>query len=196
VIVADIIGTETGRLFADQVEGASDNLMKLTFDLSGKIARTIIDQATNLTTPPAESHEDHVNRIVKSIKGKNRPTIQIDINQYNGVGGNWRDVLAESELGSLLLKAGFTVVDEKSDQKPDGEIIGSSSSSCGLPRGSLIPCRMVLEVRIQERRTGNFIGFDHQADTATDIGQTAAEAAAQVKVVDNLPERILPLLAK
>src|ERR1035437_4042653 len=40
-IVANIIGTETGRLFADKVEGAADSLSDLTSDLSRKIAQTI-----------------------------------------------------------------------------------------------------------------------------------------------------------
>ncbi len=36
VIVANIIGTETGRLFADKVEGTSDNLSDLASELSRK----------------------------------------------------------------------------------------------------------------------------------------------------------------
>jgi TolB-like protein len=61
-IVAYMIGTETGRLFADKVEGAADNLTALTSDLSRKIAKTISIQNTNLVTPEPESHEDYLNR--------------------------------------------------------------------------------------------------------------------------------------
>lgn len=195
-IVACIIGTETGRLFADQVEGAADNVLSLTSDLSRKIARTITDQATNLVTPPAESHDDHVDRIVKSVTGTNRPSVSISINQYDGRGENWNDWTVENEFGLILLKAGFAVVDDKSDRKPDVEIAGSASASVGTPRGGLVPCRAVLEVKIQERRTGDIIGLDHQESVATDIGDTAAQTAAQIKTTDDLAERILPLLAK
>src|SRR5471032_1684984 len=52
IIVANIIGTETGRLFADKVEGAADNLSDLTSSLSRKIAQTISDQVTNLVLVP------------------------------------------------------------------------------------------------------------------------------------------------
>src|SRR5690242_11132151 len=45
IIVANIIGTETGRLFADEVEGTADNFTSLTSDLSRKIAQTITSQA-------------------------------------------------------------------------------------------------------------------------------------------------------
>jgi TolB-like protein len=196
VIIADVIGTETGRLFADKVEGAADDLLQLTSDLSRKIAVTIADQVTNLVAPVAESHENRVEQIVKGIKGKNRPAVSININQYDGLGENWRDTVAEGEIGAILLKAGFTVVDDNSDKKPDVEIVGSGSSSIGSPRGALFPCRMVIELKIQERRTGDIIGFDHQESTATDIGRTAAETAAQVETADDLAERILPLLAK
>ena len=196
VIVADIIGTETGRLFADKVEGAPDNLLQFTSDLSRKIAQTICAQATNLVTPAAESREDRLNRIVKSIKGKNRPTVSINITQHNGVGGQWRDTLDEGAFGAILLKAGFTVVDDNSDTKPDMEIIGHCNTSAGPQRGTLDSCRAIVELKIQERRTGNIVGFDHQESTANDVGWVAAQLAAQVKATDDLAERLLPLLAQ
>ena len=196
VIVASIIGTETGRLFADQVEGAPDKLMDLTSDLSRKIAQTISMQATNLVAPALESHEERVARIVKSIKGKKRPSVSIKIQEYNGKGWNWEDQITENELGIILLKAGFKVVDENSDEKPDLQIFGQSNTETGLPRGGLLTGRATVELRIQERRTGKIIGFDSQEATATDLGENAAGRAAQIKATDDLAERILPLLAK
>jgi TolB-like protein len=196
VIVATIIGTETGRLFADQVEGTTDNLLQLTSDLSGKIARTISMQTTNLMTPVSETHAERVERIVKSITGKNRPAVSINITANNGLGQNWRDDVFESELGIILLKAGFTVVDENSDKKADVQIIGTSGTETGLPRGGLLTGRATVDLKIQERRTGNIIGFDSQEATATDLGGTAASKAAVIKAADELAERILPLLAQ
>jgi hypothetical protein len=192
VVVADIIGTETGRLFADQVEGAGDNLTALASDLSHKIARTITDQATNLVTPAAESHEDYLNRIVKNIQGTNRPSISVSIQRYNYP----YEPTIDGELGTILLKAGFKVVDGKSDYKPDIEIIGSGDMLALNSRGELFSCTYGLDIKIQERRTGRIIGFDHQESTATSNGQVAAFTAAQIKTIDALAERILPLLAK
>lgn len=196
VIVANIIGTETGRLFAAKVEGSPDNLMPLTADLSRQIARIISAQATNLMAPAAESHEERVARIVNSIKGKNRPSVSVDISAYNGLGNSWRDTTSTSELANLLLKAGFPVVDENSDKKPDVIITGTTGVGTGLPRGELVTGRVLIELKVQERRTGDILCCDHQEATAIDIGVSLAGSAAGIKATDELAERILPLLAK
>ncbi len=192
VIVAYIIGTETGRLFADKVEGAADNLMALTSDLSRKIALTITVQTTNLVPPKSESREDYLNRIVKNIRGTNRPSVSVSIQRYNYP----YEPTVDGELGAILLKAGFKVVDGKSDHKPDIEIIGSGDMLALTSRDGLFSCSYGLDVKIQERKTGDIIGFDHQESTATSNGQVAAFTAAQIKTIDALAERILPLLAK
>ena len=194
VIVADIIGTETGRLFADKVEGTSDNLMAMTSDLSRKIAQTISDQTTNLIAAAQESSADRLDRIVKSISGTNRPSISLDI--FYSLGKERHAETAEAEFGLILLKAGFAVVDDNSDRKPDIEITGLDDTSAGPHQGELFSYRSVIQLKIQERRSGNIIAFDHQEGTATDATQVGANRSSQVNAVDALAERVLPLLAK
>jgi TolB-like protein len=193
VIIADIIGTETGRLFADKVEGAPDKLLQLTADLSRKIAQTITDQATNLVAPPVESHEDWLNRIAKSVTGTNRPSVSVNIlwsrNMFPGVAIN-------GEWGIVLMKAGFPVVDKNSDRKPDITITGVYDNSQGPRHGELFSYRTTVEVKIQDRRTGNIIAFDRQESSFTDAAKVGADRSCQVNAVDALAERILPLLAK
>ncbi|HUA38306.1 MAG TPA: CsgG/HfaB family protein [Candidatus Sulfopaludibacter sp.] len=199
VIVAEIIGTETARLFAPTVDGPADNLLELTSELSAKIARTISDQATNLVMPPEESHEARLERIIKSIHSTNRPNVSVYILQYNRYGTRWPDVVAENEFGALLLKAGFEVVDNNSDQKPDIEIIGEAVTSWGEAspaRGGLLSINASVEVKIQEKKTGKIIAFDRQESAAIGAGETVVDQTAQVNAVDALAERVLPLLAK
>ena len=193
IIVANIIGTETGRLFADKVEGGADNLTELASDLSRKIAQTISDQATNLIAATQESREERLDRIIKSITGTNRPSISIKVTRYEQ-GGN--DNTVKNELGAVLLKAGFTVVDEKSDRKPDVEITGGDGIGAETRQGEMYSCSAYIDVRIQERRTGNILTFDHQASTATDVGWAAAKQRCRIKMTDDLVEKILPVLAK
>jgi hypothetical protein len=59
-----------------------------------------------------------------------------------------------------------------------------------------ISFRAVIELKVQERRTGNIIAFDRQEGTATDADKVSANRSAQVNAVDALAGRILPLLAK
>jgi TolB-like protein len=193
VIVANIIGTETGRLFAEKVEGGADNIMDLTDKLSGKIARTISDQTTNLVAPAQETSAQRLARIIKSIPGANRPSVSVNILLPAGTG---HSATAESEFGIVLLKAGFQVVDEKSDRKPDLEMTGVDDISAAPKQGGLFACRAVIELKVQERRTGNIVLFDRQESTATDTALSGADRAAQINAVDALAERVLPLLAK
>jgi TolB-like protein len=199
VIVAEIIGTETARLFAPKVDGPADNLLELTSELSRKIARTINDQATNLVMPAEESHEVRLERIVKGISGTNRPTVSVRITQYNRYGQRWPDGLVENEFGVILQKAGFKVVDENSDQKPDIEITGEAVTNWGEAtprRGGLLSINSSIDLKIHERKTGKIIAFDRQESTATGVGEVVVDKMAQVNAVDALAERILPLLAQ
>ncbi len=77
VIVADIIGTETARLYTAKVEGPPNELMNLTSELAQKISQTISQQAKNLVAATEESHADRLERIVKSIKGAKRPSVSV-----------------------------------------------------------------------------------------------------------------------
>jgi hypothetical protein len=99
-------------------------------------------------------------------------------------------------MGIILQKAGFTVVDSNSDRKPDIEITGVIDISPGPRRGELFSFRAVVEAKVQERRTGNIIAFDRQSGDAVDVAKSGANRSAQVRAVDGVAERILPLLAK
>lgn len=193
IVVANIIGTETGRLFAVKAEGAAENLMDLTSDLSRKIAERIRNQEADFVTK-TRSHLDDLERIAKSIAGTNRPSVSVAFHFPRGP--NFPSSTANTEMGVILQKAGFAVVDGNSDRKPDVEITGVVDAGMGPRRGELFSFRAVVEAKVQERRTGNIIALDRETAEAVDVGRATANRAAQAKAVDGLAERILPLLAK
>jgi TolB-like protein len=200
VLVADVIGTETGRLFADKVQGPASDIGNLTDALGEKISQTIEAQATNLVATSIESHSARLERIVKSINGTNRPSVSITIYLPNGVNKKTGKRLecwpVETEIGDILLKAGFPVADDNSDRKPDIQIVGVSDVSAGPRRGSLVTFDASLEVKVQDRRSGKIIAFERQESTATDVGGQVANRLARSNSADDLMEKILPLLAK
>jgi TolB-like protein len=193
VIVANIIGTETGRLFAVKTDGVAENLLELTSELSRKIGQKIRDQASDLLIE-TQSHEEFMARIIKSVQGTNRPTVSVGIHYPKGP--KFPSAPANTELGIILQKAGFTVVDANSERKPDVEITGVIDISVGPRRGDLVSCRAIVEAKVQERRTGTILAFDRQVGDAVDVGKPAADKAAQAKAIDGLAERVVPLLAK
>jgi hypothetical protein len=201
VIVATIIGTETGRLFAAKVDGEAENFPELTAALSAKIAQTIGAHATNLIAVEKESTSARLDRVVKSIVGANRPSVSVEIRWSHPSKARAHLIpghctAAETEFGAILLRAGFPVVDEKSDRKPDIEITGVLDRSQGPGAGGLYSYRAVLELKVQQRLTGDIIAIDRQESIATDATKMNADRSSEIQAVDDLAQRILPLLAK
>ena len=194
VVVANVVGTETGRLFADQVEGAADHLMDLTSVLSQRIAQTISDQATNLIAAAQESREERLERIIKNITGTNRPTVSVNIGQSPNPSNPSKPT--EAAFGEILMKAGFTVVDANSDRKPDIEITGVKDHNVGPRRGSMYSASVGISLKVQDRRTGALISYEHEVDFAADATKKGANDAALDRAVNALAEKVLPLLAK
>lgn len=196
IVIANIIGTETSRLFAAKVEGSAEQVLALTTDLSQTIATTIRAQATNLVTAPRLGFEERVNRLVAKLDGPKRPTVSLSFMSYNGEGHSWKDFTVQGLLGTILLKGGFKVLDENSEQKPDFIIDGAVGVGTGLRRGSLLTGRAVVDLKIKDRHTGSIIAYDRQEGTATDVGIPAATSAASAQAILELAERNLPLLVK
>lgn len=194
VIIANIIGTETARLFAAKVEGPAGNLVELTTDLSSKIGQTIVNQAANLIMGARESSADRLDRIVKSVHGTNRPTVSVGF--HHPKGPQQPSFTANTEMGLILQKAGFAVVDGNSERKPDVIITGVVDASGGPRRGGLHTEHAVIEMKVQARQTGLIIAMDRQESVAIDAAQVGAQRAAEALAVDELAERLLPLLAK
>jgi hypothetical protein len=198
VIIANIIGTETARLFAVKVEGAPNNLTAMTSDLSSKIAQTIVNQTTNLIREGEESIAARLDRIAKSVTGTNRPTVSV---KFNGSKNDESVPLgpfftATIEMEILLQKAGFVVVDADSEQKPDVMITGEVTEYGDSARAGLHIARSFIELKVQERRSGLIIALDRQESLATSATQMGSQRSAEALATDELAERFLPLLAK
>lgn len=195
IITASVVGAETGRMYAHTVQGALTNLPALAEELSRKIAQTIVDQSTNFVVDAVKLHEQRLAQILGAISGKARPAVSVKIGeQVPGSGGAFRT--AETELQLLLQKAGFVVVDEKSDRQPDILITGDAVATTNKKTGNLFSCEAALEIKAQERATGKIISVDGQEKIAVDIGEPSAAHKALQNATDDLAERLLPLLAQ
>lgn len=193
VIVANIIGTESGRLFAAKVDGPADNLIDLTSELSRKIGQKIHDEYSNFVVE-RKSREEYLDHIAKSVTGTNRPTVLVNI--HWPWEGKWPTATASTEMGVILQKAGFQVVDARSERKPDVEITGVIDTAPGPRQGQLFSGSSYVDVKVQERTTGKIILLDHQSANAVDVSSKAARDAAMVNAVDKVAERIIPLLGQ
>jgi hypothetical protein len=194
-IVAKIIGTETSRVYGDMVSAPKGNSIS---DLSKQLAKKISDivsQKGGTLVAKVLSRDERIDRIVKGLKGEKRPGVSIKLAERH-FGQPVIDPAAETELASILQKAGFTILDDKSEKKPDIEITGEAFSAYGMRKGNLISCRSRIEIKAREREGGKILSQDSQMSVGVDIAeQTAAKASLQNAALE-LAERLVPKLTQ
>jgi hypothetical protein len=194
VVIANVIGTETGRVFSHTEQGTGTGVVDLVAKLSGKIAQTIGEQTTNLVARPAEAGSQRLNRIIEQTKGRKLPSVSVRIKETIGDGGESKT--AETELGLILRKAGFTLLDEKSKQQPDIRITGDAITGRMEKRDDLFSCPATVAIKVQERKSGKILSLDLQRGVAADVGEPTAARKALESAADGLAERLIPALAQ
>jgi hypothetical protein len=193
IIVTKIISSETSRVFGEMVQGSPSNLTDLAAALSKKIGK-IVSEKSDALVAKAVTREERIEKLIKGLKGDKRSVISVNVPERH-FGAPVVDPAAQTELGLILQKAGFTLVDEKSEKKPDFEITGEAFSAYAMRKGNLISCRSRIELKIQERATGKIIAVERQTSVAVDIAEQVAAKTALQNAAGELAERILPKLA-
>lgn len=191
-IIAKIIGTETSVVFGAVVQGNSGRpITELSEELAKKIGESVAQKGDKLVAK-VPTREERVAKIKLSLKDKKLPAVSVRIGERH-FGQPVIDPAAETELGLILQECGFTLVDDKSTNKPDVQITGDAFSAYALRKGNLISCKARVELKAQ-KTTGEVIAVDRQTSVAVDITeQTSAKTALQNAGAD-LAERILPKL--
>jgi hypothetical protein len=195
ILVAKIIGTETSRVYGEVVNGkAGADITDLSAELAKKIA-TVVAQKGDTLVAKVETREERIAKIKAALGDKKLAAVSVRIEERH-FGQAVIDPAAETELAVILQKTGFSVMDDKSTNKPDIEITGQAFSAYGLRKGNLISCRSRIELKAHERSTGKILAEDAQTSVAVDIAeQTAAKTALENAAVD-IAERLAPKLAQ
>lgn len=194
IVVAKIISTETSRVYGAMEQGDPSKAADIASDLAKKIAKTVTEKADTLVAK-VPSREERIDSIIKKLKGDKRPAVAVSIAERH-FGAQVIDPAAQTELEVILQKAGFTVVDSKSDKKPDVQIDGEAFSAFGTRHGNLISCRSRIELKARDRATGKIIAVDRQTSVAVDIAEQSAAKAALENAADTLAARLVPALVK
>lgn len=195
VIVANLIGTETSRVISQTVQGSPTNLFTLTASLCEKLVQTLTLQSSNFIARIEPAREKTIDALIAKYKGAPNRSVSIKISERIPRERGPHQT-AQNELGLILQKVGFTLLDAQSDRQPDVIITGSAMSAGGQKNGSLCTCRATLDIKAQERTTGKYIAVERQESSATDISRQIAARQALAKAADELAGRLLPLLAE
>jgi hypothetical protein len=193
MLVAKIIGTETGRVYGEIAKApAASAVDQLAAQLGEKILRTVTTKADTLVAKVL-TREDRVETIKTNLKEAKRPAVSIKLPERH-FGAPVVDPAAETEMSLILQQAGFEIVDEKSAQKAEVEITGEAFSAFALRRGNLISCKARVELKAQSTADGKILTVDRETSVAVDTTeQTSAKTALQNAAAE-LTSRIAPKL--
>lgn len=194
VLVAKIIGTETSRVYGEVVKSAAKPVTDLATELAQKIAKALAARAETLVAK-VRTQEERIESIKKNLKPGKLPVVSVKIAERH-FGGPTIDPAAETELGKILGECGFTLVGEKSDQKPEIEIAGEAFSEFGVRKGNLVSCKARLEIKAIERTSGRIIAVDRQTSVAVDLSEQIAAKTALQNAAAELTERLAAKIAK
>ena len=170
VLVADLIGTETSRVYSEKVQGPATDLLGLTSNLCRQVSQTIAAQSTNFMGTMAHSRQNLIDDIVEQTKGKQRPTVSVEIKE-NVAGEPGPHRTAQGELTMIFQRAGFEVLGEKADMRPQVLVTGTAIADGTGKAGNLFSFRAVLEIQAQERKTDKVLFSDRQRASVSDIAR-------------------------
>ncbi len=194
ILVAKVIGTETSRVYGEMAKANSlSPITDLAADLAKKIVATIIQRSGTLV-PKVRSREDRVETIKKRLKPGQLAAVEVRIRERH-YGGPTIDPAAETEISVILQQCGFTLVDEKSVQKADFEILGEAFSEFALRKGNLVSCKARVEVKLRSKADGKLLAADRETAVAVNLSEQIAAKAALAEAGAELAERLLPKLA-
>jgi hypothetical protein len=193
LIVAKVIGTETGRVYGEMVQGLPTlSLVDLSSNLAAKVAAVVAGKGDTLVAK-VQTREERIAKIKQALEGKKLPVVSVKIGEHH-YGRYIIDPAAETELSVILQQCGFKLADASSTLKPEVEISGDAFSAFGMQKGNLISCKSRVELKVREVATGNILVEDRQTSVGVDVAeQTAAKTALQ-NAAGELAERLLPKL--
>jgi hypothetical protein len=193
-LVSKVIGTETGRVYGQKVQGgAGANISELSSQLATRIASALEEKGSTLVAKVV-TREERIARLRKALPAGPFPSVSVKIPERH-FGGPVIDPAAETELGLILQECGFRLLDGGSAEKADIQIGGEAFSAFGFRKGNLHACKARVEIKAV-RPDGTIVAVDRQTSVAVDIAeQTAAKTALQNAVVE-MVERLVPKLAR
>lgn len=195
IVVAKIIGTETGRVFgAKVVLPPAGSLDAAATELAKAIADTTAKNADELVAKLVKA-EDVAAAIKAGLKGEKRPAVAVHIPEQH-FGQPVIDPAAQTELLLILKQCGFTLVDEKSTGHPDYTVEGEAFSERGLQKGGLVVCKARVEVKVRRLANGEIVFADSQVSRAVDLSEHIAAKAALQNAARELAQRVIPKIAE
>lgn len=197
MVVAKIIGVETGRVYGETVSmSVRGNIKDASQELSDKIAADIAKNGEKLIAR-GNDKEDIVAKLKPLMEGKkNLPTVSVTIDAMN-IGRTDTDTTAQTEIAYILQNLGFTIVDPMaSNKKADVEVTGNAVSEFAMRKGNLVSAKANVEIKAIRHKDGTMLMTDREPTVAVELSPESAGKLAQAKGASALAERLVKALTK
>ena len=195
MVVAKVIGTETGRVYGQtgRIQSAEE-IADAAEELAAKIASTVESKGETLVAKVLPRAE-RVKQLAAAHQVDEARAVSVLIPEEH-FGARVVDPAAQTQLSGLFQLAGYELVDAKSEQKPEIEITGEAFSAHGFRKGNLVVCKARVELQARDRKSGKILFTGSQTSVAADIAeQTAAKTALENAALE-IAERLLPAVQK